>query len=194
MRDLTRMHLSRSLLGALAALVLPLPALAGTAAVPAPFAGFGDLCGYELRFISTDFDAKPVIDRDGTAVILLDPSLRWPGQADRRAYLLARACAHHRFGHTLPAQIARRDNVEGAVAQQELAADCWAARVLTERQRGDIARHAIATMRAEGEVSPGAGLPSGALRATTAERCSRTANAEADPDGRKVLLAEPTSD
>lgn len=136
-----------------------------------PFAGFSARCPQQIIYRSTLSISLATYNADGDALIVLDHSLQFPAQRFEHNFLASHECAHHQLGDTLPAGIHARQTIPGAISQQELRADCWAAEFMGVLGRDqDIKRMAEGLYR-RGRVSAGGGYPSGYDRAVTVQRC-----------------------
>lgn len=105
----------------------------------------------------------------GRAMILWDPAVM-DTLPYLEAFALAHECAHHELGHTSPAGMLK----EGYhFRKKELAADCWAARTLTERGENDVLTEQIALWQAQTAEATDPRYPSWAERIDTLRRCAR---------------------
>ena len=137
-----------------------------------PVTGINNLCNYQIRFAPTRSISQAVIDVDGQAVILLDPSLRGDGAAERRLFLILHECAHHRMGHAAADSVAQRTQSGSIVRDQELSADCWAAEMLARHGNEHAIRLMELRFHRAGLYSPGQGYPSGLQRSSIVRQCA----------------------
>ena len=136
-----------------------------------PFDGFSARCPQQIIYRSTLSISLATHSSDGDPLIVLDHSLQFPAQRYEHNFLASHECAHHLLGDTLPAGIHARRTIRGAISEQELRADCWAAEFMGTLGRDqDIKRMAEGLYR-RGRLSAGGGYPSGYDRAVTVQRC-----------------------
>src|SRR5690606_22674503 len=88
--------------------------------------GHDAFCGLPIFVYHTGMGAQASV-WNGTPVIFIDPGT-WQGDQAFLTFTIAHECGHHRLGHTLPQGVRSRMYF---VAQQELQADCFAARSVT---------------------------------------------------------------
>jgi hypothetical protein len=134
------------------------------------FAGYDQFCGVPVVVVPNPQTASAARDQFGRPVIYVDPGVmaNWTMS---RMFALAHECAHHKLGHTLPQGMWFRNTQHWATRQQELAADCWAAKALAEiEDRGDLQR-TIMQFASQGAMAYGA-YPTGAERARNVARCA----------------------
>lgn len=131
------------------------------------FAGYDSFCGLPVVVGYDPQTASARRDQSGNPFIHVDPGAmaNW---TISRMFTLAHECAHHLLGHTTPLGAMQR--FSGGTRQQELEADCWAARAL--RQVGhdfDIDRMIWQNVQ-QGHFA-GYGYPSGTERAQNILNC-----------------------
>lgn len=136
-----------------------------------PFAGFSARCPQQIVYRSTLSISQATYNADGDAVIVLDHSLRFPAQRYEHNFLASHECAHHLLGDTVPEGIHARRTIPGAISQQELRADCWAAEFMGTLGRDQDIKQMAEGLYRRGRVSAGGGYPSGYDRAVTVQRC-----------------------
>lgn len=142
-----------------------------------PFPGFSSLCPQPIIYRATWRFSLAERDGDGNELIVLDNSLRLPVHRYQHNFLAAHECAHHLMGDTTSAGVLARLTIDGAIAEQELAADCWAAEYLSYLGRDrEVAMMAEAFYR-RGDGLAVNGYPSGMLRARTLKRCGKQGEA-----------------
>lgn len=132
------------------------------------FAGFDQLCGLPVVVGPDPQIATARKDAFGRPFIHVDPGAMRNWTTSRR-FVLAHECAHHRLGHTSP--LGEQQRFFGGTRQQELEADCWAARAL--RQHGltaDITR-TVLEHASQGHFAAN-GYPSGQERAHNIQACA----------------------
>jgi hypothetical protein len=138
-----------------------------------PFTGFFARCPQQIIYRSILNTSLATYSSNGDALIVLDHSLQFPAQRYEHNFLASHECAHHLLGDTSPAGIHARKTIRGAISQQELRADCWAAEFMgVLGQDHDIKRMAEGFYR-RGRSFAGGGYPSGYDRAVTIQRCWR---------------------
>lgn len=131
------------------------------------FAGFDEFCGLPVIVGYDPQTASARRDPYGNPFIHVDPGVMSNWTMSRR-FTLAHECAHHLLGHTNGLGMAER--YYGGTKKQELEADCWAAKKLSEIGfDGDISR-TVLQHASQGHFSAG-GYPSGAERASNIARC-----------------------
>lgn len=138
---------------------------------PEPFAGYKELCGYQIIYWPTRQLALSHITPDERKVIILDPILRLEQEHPRRLFLTAHECAHHRMDHSSKTSVEKRVSTQGEVSRQELSADCWAAGTLVRAGHQDAIETIAMMFYQSGEASPGNGYPPGTQRALMIKRC-----------------------
>lgn len=174
-------HQSRiAVLSLLVCLSLCAPA---RAAAEEPFDGYAALCGYPIETRPTARLSYARIDAEGRAVIVLDPRLSSPRQAEHRLFLIAHECAHHRMSHTTQAGLARRMMRRHGTRDQELSADCWAAETMTRLGMDAALRRLADQFWRRGFVDPGQGYPSGIQRSNVMRHCAALAAGKSTTKG-----------
>lgn len=151
------------------------------------FVGFDDFCGLPVVVAHDPQGASARTDQFGQKFIHIDPGAMANWTASR-IFLLAHECAHHRLGHTNA-----QGNLErfmGGTAKQELEADCWAAKKLTESGYEDeVNRTANQTSSMGHFASPG--YPTGTQRSKNILQCAGIEGATAAaPSCRSVSVPE----
>lgn len=137
-----------------------------------PFSGYNELCGYKMVTDNTVHVSLATVDPSGTPLIVLDPRLDAPWEKHRRVFLIAHECAHHRLGHVTPDNLALRSVSRGAVRDQEMSADCWAAEQLAQIGEDRTVQVMMDRFFKSGFYSPGGGYPSGLQRSTIIRECA----------------------
>lgn len=134
------------------------------------FAGYDEFCGVPVVVVPNSQNASAARDQFGNPVIYVDPRVMSNWTMSRR-FALAHECAHHMLGHTLPQGMWFRNTQYWATRQQELQADCWAARQLARTHNVQDLRRMIVQFASQGPMPQGA-YPSGTERAHAAARCA----------------------
>jgi len=144
--------------------------LSSTAAMAQMFAGYNQFCGVPVAVVPNPQSASAARDALGNPVIYVDPGVmnNWTMS---RMFALAHECAHHVLGHTLPQGMWFRNSQAWATRQQELEADCWAARRLGEIRDEDSLRRMIMQFASQGPLTYGP-YPSGNDRALAVAQCA----------------------
>lgn len=134
------------------------------------FAGFDQFCNVPVIVENNPQDASAGRDGYGNRVIYVDPGVmaNWTMS---RMFALAHECGHHVLGHSTPAGMWFRNTQYWATRQQELAADCWAARQLAALRDQQDLRRMILTFAGQGPISRGP-YPSGTERAHHVAECA----------------------
>ena len=145
---------------------------AGTTAVTDAFPAYSRQCGFPIVFAPTLSISQAVLDNRGRPVIVLDPSLGASEETDRRIFLIAHECAHHRMGHSRAASVAERLLSPGLVRDQELSADCWAAEHLARHGFDRAVQLVALRFHRSGLYSPGHGYPAGIQRSSIIRQCA----------------------
>ncbi len=139
------------------------------------FAGYEDICGYDIRVETTPYLSKAQIEDGDRPVIVIDPKLLQSIQGFHRTFLIAHECAHHRMEHTTRGGLARRFTAKHGIRDQEMSADCWAAETLTRAGMLPPLLNIADQFFRRGFVSPGGGYPSGIQRSNVIRHCARIA-------------------
>ena len=125
--------------------------------------GTAPYCDIEV-FIYPNFGGGLSTYYLGSPVILIDQSI-YDGNYAFKEFTLAHECGHFVLNHMTPQGLLNRWWASG---QQELAADCWAAKNVNE----DISREVAQIFRqTQGSKSPAPGYPTGNQRASNIEHC-----------------------
>lgn len=138
------------------------------------FPGYATECGYPIVHAPTPNVSLAVIDETGRSVIVLDPRLSEATEAERRRFLIAHECAHHRMGHAGIASRQARMRSAKVIRDQELSADCWAAETLARKGFETTIRIMADRFYKAGLYSPGGGYPAGIQRSTIIIHCAET--------------------
>ena len=158
------------------AAVLAVLVLSGLGSVRATAAeawpGYAAACGFPLLVASTPTVAQATRNRAGQPVIILDPVLQRQTERDRRLFMIAHECAHHRMGHVSVASRRQRKMSRAVVRDQEMSADCWAAETLARAGLDRTVRIMADRFFRSGFYSPGGGYPSGLQRSTIIRECA----------------------
>lgn len=136
-------------------------------AVAQMFAGYDSLCNLPVIVGSDPQLATARVDNSGNPYIHVDPAVmsNW---TTSRIFVLAHECAHHLLGHTT--SLGKMQRFRGGTKQQEMKADCWAAKVLLDAgYTADITR-TILEWANKGHFSA-SGYPSGIERAKNISNC-----------------------
>jgi hypothetical protein len=121
-------------------------------------------CGIPMFVFQTGFGAMSTIYR-GAPIILIDPDIQ-NGDPKFLAFTVYHECGHHMLGHLLPEGLAVGRFMR---PQQELAADCYAARQASL----DVSRAAADSLaQTQGNNSPAPGYPTGNERAVNIRQCA----------------------
>ena len=168
----------------------PYPALAQSSdlqitpeyAYKEPFAGFSARCPQQIIYRSTLSISLATYNADGDALIVLDHSLQYPAQRYEHNFLASHECAHHLLGDTSPAGTHARRTIRGAISEQELRADCWAAEFMGTLGRDQDVKRMAEELYRRGRVSAGGGYPSGYDRAVTVQRCWQKGRRSGSPE------------
>jgi hypothetical protein len=131
------------------------------------FAGYDAFCGLPVVVSHDPQTATARRDQSGNPFIHIDPGAmaNW---TISRMFTLAHECAHHLLGHTTRLGVMQR--FYGGTRQQELEADCWAARALRQvGQNVDLERMIWQNIQ-QGHFA-GNGYPSGHERAQNILNC-----------------------
>jgi len=149
------------------------------------FAGYDAFCGLPVVVGPDPQTATAQRFPDGSPFIHIDPRAMANWTASR-LFVLAHECAHHRLGHTT--HLGAQMRFMGGPRQQELEADCWAAKALQSiGQLGDINRQVIESA-SQGHFAQG-GYPTGAERAQAVMQCLGVV----DPVVTRTCWMEPCS-
>lgn len=139
-----------------------------------PFPGYAAECGYSIVNAATPNVSLAVIDELGRRVIILDPVLSADTEVERRRFLVAHECAHHRMDHTGIASRQARLRSAKVIRDQELSADCWAAETLARKGFERTIQIMADRFYRAGLYSPGGGYPAGIQRSTIIIHCAET--------------------
>lgn len=145
-------------------MALPSPALAQM------FAGFDQFCQVPVVVVPNPQGASAARDQLGNPVIFVDPGVMANWTMSRK-FVLAHECGHHVRGHTLPEGMWFRNMQAWATRQQELEADCWAAKQLAATQDTRELERMITQFAGQGPMPQGP-YPSGTERAQMVARCA----------------------
>jgi hypothetical protein len=132
------------------------------------FAGYDDFCNLPVIVEPNRQDAEATY-RNGSRVIILDPGVMGNWTLSR-IFTLAHECAHHGLGHVSLTGIYARAHLN-ATRDQELSADCWAAKSLAEFGYYEEIERSIDDMSSMGHIAQGT-YPSGKDRARVIARCA----------------------
>lgn len=138
--------------------------LVGSAAYSQQYYGRAP-CGVDM-FISENPQGASATVWQGAPVIIIDPSQI--GHPLWQPFLIAHECAHHLAGHSTPNGMWFRRMTTWATGQQELEADCFAARNVSI----ESARYAANLFVQGGPMPSAPGYPSGFQRAQNIARCA----------------------
>ena len=130
--------------------------------------GFDSFCGLPVYTGYNPQIATAEIDINGQPIIHIDPSA-FNNQSHSRLFVLAHECAHHKLGHT--SQFGKAQRFYGGTRQQELDADCWAAKQLKKYGFFNDINYATFVNIANGFFT-GNGYPSGVERAKNIQECA----------------------
>jgi|CXWL01.1.fsa_nt_gi hypothetical protein len=149
------------------------------------FAGYDVFCGLPVVVASDPQIASARTDANGQKFIHVDPSAmaNWTSS---RMFTLAHECAHHLLGHSSAAGTVQR--YYGGTREQELAADCWAARKLRSAGLLNDVTRTMVQQASQGHFA-GAGYPSGVERASNIANCASTGSV---PSSLPVCRVETT--
>lgn len=150
-------------------------AQAGAPVLNEPYDGFSNVCRQRIVFRPIWRVSLATVDADDVALIVLNPILRLPAENARFDFLATHECAHHLLGHMDPASLRERATLPGVLAQQELAADCWAAQFMTRLNQVASIRVMAERLYRRGARSPDGLYPSGEARARRILACIRAA-------------------
>lgn len=139
-----------------------------------PFPGYDAECGYPIVYFPNATVSQAVINRAGTEIIVLDPTLAEAEQDARRQFLIAHECAHHQMKHATSASRQQRMRSERVVRDQEMSADCWAAETLARKGLDRPLQVMADRFFKAGLYSPGGGYPAGVQRSTIILHCAET--------------------
>jgi hypothetical protein len=112
---------------------------------------------------------------NGRPVILIDSQV-YRGNADIRDFTILHECGHHMNGDTLPQGLMARWSMGN---NQELTADCYAARRATPSQSRAMENYFASV---QGPRSPAPGYPTGFQRAANIKQCAGGGGGQGDPD------------
>ena len=152
-----------------------LTSLFAAVSVPAqdePFPGYSEACGYPMIYAPTASVSQAVLSPSDQEIIVLDPLLAEPGEAERRQFLIAHECAHHRMQHAGIASRRARARSAEIIRDQELSADCWAAETLARQGMDRTVQIMADRFFKSGLYSPGGGYPAGIQRSTIVMHCA----------------------
>jgi hypothetical protein len=161
-------HSIRIMLLSLLVSLLLMPGTSSEANAAGMFVGYDAFCGLPVVQGPDPQIATARRDQFGRPFIHIDPSAmaNW---SSSRIFTLAHECAHHRLGHT--SQLGARHRYMGGTRQQELEADCWAARQLSANGYYQDITATVVQQAMRGHFA-GSGYPSGRERATNVLACA----------------------
>lgn len=130
--------------------------------------GYDAFCGIPVYAGQNPQIATAEKDQFGNPIIHIDPSAL-ANISSSRLFTLAHECAHHKLGHT--SALGEKERYFGGTRKQELEADCWAARELSNHNLVGDLQFQMMTNLASGHFA-GNGYPSGGERAQNILSCA----------------------
>jgi hypothetical protein len=141
--------------------------LPATSQAQTMFAGYDDFCG--VRVIVAPTPQQTVASQDAQGPILLVDPFVLTNLTTSRVFAIAHECAHHKLGHFSVTGAAKQPF--NATHQQELDADCFAARNLVANGYGEDLQRATLHYAADG-ARPQGPFPYGVERANQVATCA----------------------